>query len=133
MQDRTLGNPYLIKPEELDFTVTVTGTRILQNDTFYEYARGQTTDADPGNGSKTTTRMLIKGFDPADATKTFTIDLPLGVFSSEVVERTRGRFTENFEFRAQATLDANGCVSTTTPPLQATLVSTVVKNISTAL
>lgn len=121
--DRTLGDGNIIKPEEDTFTVVVTGSRIVNNDAIYENNQGGANDAEPGSGAKTTTRMLIKAISPQDPTKTLTIDIPNGVFSTRTPNRPRGRFTEQFEFRMIATLDANGCVSTSTPPMLATLVN----------
>lgn len=130
ISDRTLGDPYLVKPAEQFVRLTATGTRILMDNTFELDADGQATDADPGNSFKTETRMLIKAILPNDPTKTLSLDIPRGVFSSVKSRRQPGRFYEDFEYRSLATLDGNGCVSTTTPPLQATLVSSYVNDIS---
>lgn len=131
--DRTLGDPYIVKPEEDMFTLTVSGTRLQQTNTYYVNSAGGANDAEPGSGAKTETRMLIKAVSPADATKTLTLDIPRGVFSTNNPRRQRGRFVEDFEFRMLATLDANGCVSTTTPPMELTVLSSVTKNLATAL
>jgi hypothetical protein len=132
--DRTLGDPNLVRPEEETFTLTVTGTRILNDDTYFEDAHGQTTDASPDNGAKIETRMLLKAVSPTDATKTLTFDIPRGVFSSHVIDRSGGRVTENFEYHALATLDATTkCPSTATPYVQATLVSASIDNLATAI
>jgi hypothetical protein len=134
MTDRVLGSATIVKPEEMQFTLTVSGTRLVQNDTIFEYSQGATTSADPASDAKTTTRMLIKAISPDDSTKTLTIDIPRGVFSSRTDERQRGRQTETFEYRMLATLDAStGCVSTTTPPVECTALSTVVKSLATQL
>ena len=133
ISDTTLGDAYIVKPEEDMFRLRVTGTRIVQTNTLHQYANGGSTDAEPGSGFKTETRMLIKAVSPNDPTKTLTIDIPRGVFSSRTTNRQRGRYTEQFEYNMLATLDGSGCVSTSTPPVEITLVSSVSKNLATAL
>lgn len=132
INDRTLGDAYIVKPEEQTFEVMVTGTRIQQTDAYFENAWGGATDAEPGSGAKTETRMLIKAVSPNDPTKTLTLDMPRGVFSTHTPRRQPGRFLEDFEFRVLATL-SSGCVSTSVPPLQAQLVSSVTKQLASQI
>lgn len=131
--DRTLGDPNIVKPEEDMFDVTVSGTRILENDFISEAATGSTLDTAPDTGFKAETRMLMKGISANDVTKTLTMDMPRGVFSGSTVRRQRGRYMQDFEFKMLATLDANNCVSTAIPPIEATLVNGIAKNLATAI
>ena len=112
-EDQILGDEFIVKPEEIQHTITITGTRLLSDDEFQERNAGAATDAT--TGQKQETRVLIKAVSSADATKTLSIDVPRSIFTSQVVNRQRGRFTESFTVQGLATLDSDGCIDSATP------------------
>lgn len=134
ISDKTLGDATIMKPDEAHDDIVITGTAVLDTNTFQTDADGQATDASPDNSAKTETRVLLKVLLGSDVTKTLSLDMPRCVVSMQKVRRQEGRFLQDFEIRALATPDATtGIDSTTTPIVEATLVSAVTKNIGTTI
>lgn len=100
--DYPLGSQDRAIPIEDTFGITVTGRRILQNDTIYQDFFGASTSATPGQS--TTTRLHLKAISPGDATKHLDIDIPLGKWTVDDVVRQRGRFVESFTFEGIQTV-----------------------------
>ena len=114
-----LGNQFHVKPVEDTHKITITGTRLLENNSFLDKMYGA------GNaevGQKTETRLLVKLVSLKDSTKTITIDVPIVKIYS-TVSRERGRFKENFSAVAIQSLDGSGCVDTALPLYELELVN----------
>ena len=113
VEESTLGNQFIVRPVEDVHSIEISGTRLLQNDTFFEDYHGQTTDAEPG--SKIETRMLVHLISQHTAARTLTFDVPKGFFQTHGVERQRGFFKERFTFKARHSLTAGGAYDTAAP------------------
>jgi len=112
-EDPVLGNQFNTKADEGSHMVIITGTRILENDTYYENSYGTTTSADPE--LPTATRALLVLTTPSSASRTLTVDVPRGIFTAAPVQRQRGKFTQDFTFTGLQTLDGDDCPDTANP------------------
>lgn len=106
-----LGNPARAHPDEDTHQLEITGRRLLEDNTIYDDFYGGT----PTPDEQTESRLLLKIVNPADETKYLQFDVPRGVYTVDDVQRQRGQFEEQFTYQAIHTLDADGCVDTSTP------------------
>lgn len=107
-----LGNQFPVKPIEQEHKISVAGQRLFEDNSIHaKYWNG----AEPGQ--KQTTRLLIKAVSAKDATKTLTIDIPLGIFDS-TVNWEKGFMKESFTFKGRQTLTAAKCIDPASPLYQ---------------
>lgn len=132
IDERVLASQFPLVPEEMEHSITISGTRVFENDDHYEKFWGASTDAEPGTPQET--RFLAEIFDPAaSATKLIKLDVPRGIFEEVSVTRQNGLILQEFTYRGLHTLDSDGCVASATPLYRARFLNGVDTDYSAAV
>lgn len=112
--DKALGASTRVRPIEERHQITVTGRRILENETVIQKLHGQDTNDTPEPQiGPVETRLFVAATDPGDAAKQLIVDIPRGIFTAAPIVRQRGRFVQDYTFRGLHTLSAQAPAAAT--------------------
>lgn len=124
------GHGYTTKPTETEFSMTITLSRVYEDDTFRNrYFGGGAMPA-----KKTESRILFQAFDPADSTKYIKFDIPRAICDISDPQRNgQGIMVENITMRVLRKLTSAKVPDLTLPYCKVTVANGVNSDILTTL
>lgn len=124
------GHGYTAKPTEVEHSISITLTRIYEDDAFRERHFGS--GAMPAK--MTPVRILLRAYDPSDSAKYIEFDIPRALVDTHDPQRNgQGLMTEQITITARQTLTAAKVVDTANPVYRCRVLNGVNSNILTTL